>query len=386
VGREAKPWYRESRGAWYTKHEGRQVPLARGPKDETEAEAKRAFHRLKAGLDRSTGETAPAGPAVGELIVQFLDHAKAEHKPSTYAYYRHRLRMFADRHADSAAKSITPHDVIAWARQYGTSPTYRRNTIAAVKALFAWSRLVGLIAADPVADTPKPAARRRAIPGREAVARLLEGTEGTPLGDLLKVLHETGCRLQDARRIEARHVRWEAGVAILPEHKTDGTTGRPKVIPLTDRALELLRRLADRWPSGPLLRNTRDEPWTQSAVSQAVQHRRARLGLGPEATPHGLRHRFVTDAVAVLSRPVVAATLGYRGTDMIDRVYDHTGDALTEDAAALRRAAEAVRGSAAPSPPAAPMDGAGPAGETPGPGPSARNGAARARRPGRRGR
>lgn len=340
MGRAAKPWYRSGRG-WYVEHGGRQVCLASGPRDETEEAARVAFHRVKAGLPIEEG--SEGGPTVGELIGQFLRHVKAERKPSTFGWYRATLRGFRDKHQHRLAAAIVPHDLLEWARAF-KSANYRRNNLAAVKAAFAWGETVGLLTTNPVSKTPKPAPRRRqAIPTADAVARFLDATAGTPLGDLARVLWDTGCRLQDARRLEARLVRWDAGVAVLPEHKTDGTTGKPKVVAIPAGTLELLKRLAERWPEGALLRNTRDQAWTQSAVSQAFQAARIPLGMGPEMTPHGLRHRWVTDAAKVLPRPVVAALAGH-GVEMTDRIYDHTDDEILSDAAAMVAAAELVRG------------------------------------------
>jgi integrase len=363
MARQAKPWYRTRGGAWYCTHDGRKVLLVKGPKAETAEEALREFHRVKAGLAQETAPK-PAGITVAELLERFLDAVEADRKPGTYRWYTNVLKTFRAAHRDEPAESIRPHHLDAWARSMGSSRNYRRNNLAAVKAAFAWGRKMGLLGSDPVADTPKPPPeRRKAIPLREEIDRLLEATDGTPFGDFVRVLADTGCRLGDAASIEARHVHWAEKVAVLDTHKTDEHTG-DKIIPLTDRAAAILERAAARHPDGPLLRTTRGNPWRTWAVAHEFVHWRRRLGLSESLTAHGVRHRFVTQGVRVLPRPLVAALMGYSSTEVIDRIYDWSKEELQAEAQGLRAALELVnRQSAGIAPPGtdAPAQGAGPA-------------------------
>lgn len=350
-GRRGKPWYRAGRNAWYCTHERRQVLLASGPKTETAAEAMRAFHALKAQPPGAGGQPA-SSTTVAELFDRFLASVEASRKASTLRWYVATLKTFRARHRDDRASELRPHHVEAWAITLGESRNYRRNSIAAVKAAFAWGARMGLLESDPVVRTPKPPPeRRRAIPSRADVDRLVEATAGTPFGAIVLVLADTGCRLGDAASIEARHVRWDERVAVLDVHKTDRVSG-DKVVPLTPRVLKLLRDLSSRHPTGPLLRTTRGNQWRTWAVAHEFVHWRKRLGLSDALTAHGLRHRFVTDAVGVLPRPVVAALLGYSSTEVVDRVYDHSPDEVRESAAVMTAALDAVsrRNTATPQP------------------------------------
>jgi len=325
---------------------------------------------------------SPSGGPVGRLvgaaakIVNLWDLYQADdNSVSPHDYFQ------GQDFADLAQAVADVHRIEAWAITLGTSRNYRRNSIAAVKAAFAWGARMGLLESDPVVRTPKPPPeRRRAIPSRTDVDKLLEATEGTAFGQLVRVLADTGCRLGDAASLESRHVRWSERIAVLDSHKTDRATG-DKVVPLTPRVLELLRDLADRYPDGTLLRTTRGNAWSTSSAAHEFVHWRQRLELPASLTAHGIRHRFVTDATRVLPRPVVAALLGYASTEVIDRIYDHSPDEVRESAAAMTAALDAVSRDSAGS--RTPSSGPEPdAGTAKPPRPEPRRGTPR-RRPGR---
>jgi hypothetical protein len=76
--------------------------------------------------------------------------------------------------------------------------------------------------------------------------------------------------------VEARHVdranqRWVFPIA---ESKTD----LPRVVYLTDRALEITKRRMLRYPRGPIFRNSAGDPWTTDAVNCAFVRIQVRMG------------------------------------------------------------------------------------------------------------
>ena len=84
MARAAKPWYRVGVGAWYVWHGGKQIPLARGPREATEAEAWKEFHRLLA----REGKARPSNLTVLDAAELFLDYSQETHADGTYRAYR----------------------------------------------------------------------------------------------------------------------------------------------------------------------------------------------------------------------------------------------------------------------------------------------------------
>ena len=88
--------------------------------------------------------------------------------------------------------------------------------------------------------------------------------------DVLAFCWETGCRVQEVRQIEARHVRLDRGRVELPPPEAKGKK-RWRIIYLTDKAKGLVKRLVKRRPKGPLFVN-RDR--SAKAVDQALAENR----------------------------------------------------------------------------------------------------------------
>ena len=72
-----------------------------------------------------------------------------------------------------------------------------------------WAEEMGYIAANPVKKVKKPPARRRDNPmtPEDFLAILARLRQGDPFRDLFLFLWHSGCRPQEARHIEARHVQ-----------------------------------------------------------------------------------------------------------------------------------------------------------------------------------
>jgi integrase len=112
------------------------------------------------------------------------------------------------------------------------------------------------------------------------------------------------------------------------------------VLYLIPAALELLRPLADRHPTGPPLRNRVGKPWSQSAVGMAMRKAAQKAGL-PGKIAYGYRHTWATDALAAgVPDAVVAEMLVHSSTAMLHRHYSH----LATRGKLLAEAARKVRG------------------------------------------
>lgn len=341
--RRSEPWKRGGRGPWLTKLGGRLVPLA--PESATKGEAARILRALL--VERDRGRTIRPVVHVVDLATAFLADCRGrvdrgEMAPETLTHYAANLRFFVPDLGGMDASEIRPHHVGGFLAAHPTwNATTRAGVITTIKRVFRWAKRTGLIDLNPLADLEKPRARRReAIPTPEGARAALDGCTTEPFRDFLWVLHETGCRPGEARRIEAKDLDLDHGHWRRPG-KTTRRTGVLRTVHLTPALTERLRVLAGRWPDGPVLRNTRGNPWTQSGINCAMRRLRARIGAGGELTPYGMRHLFVTDALASnVPIATVAELVGHRSTAMISRYYSH----LSERAEHLKEALRKVRG------------------------------------------
>jgi integrase len=89
-----------------------------------------------------------------------------------------------------------------------------------------------------------------------------------PFRNLLIASWETGCRPQESLIVEARHVDLANSRWVFPPDESKGDQW-PRIVYLTDKALEITKRLMKQLRTGPLFRNTSGKPWTTDAVNCA---------------------------------------------------------------------------------------------------------------------
>jgi integrase len=337
-------WYRAGKGAWYATVDGKAVSLGvRG--EGNRPEAMRAWHRLMAEVpaEKPQTESTPPKPSASDITVRqladaFLKAKEGAVKPQTHYGYGCLLKAVAG--TFGKVSDLTADAFGKWLRGLNLSASSKHGIAGAVMTATKWATATGLIPADPLRGFKRP---RKASRGAKAVITddvhvRLYNAASAALQPLLTLLWETGARPSELARLTAKDVDLVAGVATLAEHKTDHT-GRPRLIYLTPEAVAVLKALAERRPSGALLRNDRGEKWTADAIGHAM--RRASRRAGVKGVAYGYRHTYATQALASgVPDATVAALLGHSGTAMLHRHYSH----LTSQAQVLREAAARVRG------------------------------------------
>ena len=209
----------------------------------------------------------------------------------------------------------------------------------AVQRLYNWAVAMGLVAANPVRSVraPDPGQRQRILSPTET-ARLLRAAD-KPYRAVLLALRHTIARPQEIRALQWKHLlRQPYPMFELTEFKakarrTDRRTARRR-IPLDDRMLRLLRRLAARQNSAPddhVFLNRHGQPWSANALRIRMRNLRKRVGLGPDergerVVNYTLRHTAATRAcVAGVRDRVLADVMGHSRTDRTAR-YQHLQD------------------------------------------------------------
>jgi integrase len=347
--RRPAPWYRSQLDSWYARDlNGRQVPLGVRGRD-AEAAAWIAFARLRSGVPPVPAPPVPAPwPAAateqlvscGGVLSAFLDDAAGRVKPDTLALYRLFLDPFAKQHGATAAAALTCPSVEAYSRRATWNASTRSAFLAVLVRAFRFAERARLLDRSPLRDLRRPAIGSRAadvVLTAEQHAKLCE-VSPAPFAAFLRFVWLTGCRPGEAAQLAAADVDWTLGTAVIRQHKTRHK-GKRRVLYLAPAAVTMLRGLADARPVGPLLRNRIGKPWTRATLGMAMRKARKAAGL-PSAILYGLRHSYITDALAAgVSDALVAQLAGHSSTAMIHRHYNHVGERVK----VLSDAAKVVR-------------------------------------------
>lgn len=289
MARRPKPWFRESRGAWFVTLGGVQNDL--GPNKKV------AFERFYE-LMRQPQERKVDPRSLIAIIDAFLDWVQKHRSPDTFEWYRYRLQRFAKKHPDLRVGDLKPFHAQQWVDSYaGLSVTSRRNYLRTIKRCLAWAVRQGYLEKNPLAALEVPTAERReGLISPDDFEKLLSFCRDKCFRDLVVVTWETGCRPQESLRVEARHVdlvnqRW-----IFPQKESKGKRA-PRIVYLNDKALEITRKLMERNPSGPLFRNSDGVPWTTEAVNCGFGRLQVRMGRAEMQTQ---KLKIGDDAIAAL--------------------------------------------------------------------------------------
>jgi integrase len=273
-----KPFFKKSRGLWYVEVDRRQINL--GP---DRAEAFRRYHALM--REPQTHTVCPTAWAA--IVDLFLDWVQKHRSPETFEWYRYRLERFCQRYPNLRAADIRPYHVQQWVDSYeDLTRTSKRNYVRTVKRCSRWAVQQGYLNTDPVQLMEVPGTdRRETVISPEAYQELLSLIRDEAFRDLVVTTWETGCRPQESLRVEARHVDLARQRWVFPKSEAKGKR-EPRIVYLTDAALEITRRRMEQSPTGPLFRNHSGRAWTTDAVNCQFCALRVRMlqsqGVDPE--------------------------------------------------------------------------------------------------------
>jgi len=322
-----QPWYRPGRRLWYVTIDGHQHCL--GPERE---DAFRRYHQLMA----KPPAKRFAADSLFAVIDAYLDWCQKHRAADTFEWYRYRLQRFVDfLGGDIKVGELRPFHVQRWIDSYeDLASGSKRNYCRAIQRAMRWAEQQGYIDRSPIAYLEKPpAGKRETVVTQEEYAQLLRVTNDREFRQLLSTTWEIGCRPQELLRVEARHVDLDQTRWVFPP--SEAKMGRlPRIVYLTEPALDTTRRLILTHPEGPLFRNTRGRPWTPDAVN--CRFTTLKKKLGKRYCLYLFRHtwmnRLLKSGVDALT---VAILAGHADPSMLAKTYQH----LSQDPDYLRQAA-----------------------------------------------
>src|SRR4051812_6715797 len=164
-----------------------------------------------------------AATTLTHAIRKYLDWCRKNRAPRSVEWYQGHLDGFL-RHLGSQAlmpaTDLRPYHVVEWVDSHERwGATYRRGAIVAVQRALNWAEEMGYLAASPVKKVQKPPAGRRDNPmtPEDVQALLARLRHGDPFRDLFLFIWHSGCRPQEARHVEPRHVQLDQGRIVIPK-------------------------------------------------------------------------------------------------------------------------------------------------------------------------
>lgn len=329
MARYRKPFFRESRGLWYVWHGGKQVNL--GPDEE---QAHTTWHDLKA----KSPELELTSDHVVLVIDAFLDFVSLHRRADTYRWYKDRLQLFTKTiPADLTLAQLKPLHVQRWIDAYpDLTSGSKRNYCRSIVRCMNWAEEQGYVTRSPLAHFKKPrGGKREEVVSDADYQKLLSLTKDQEFRDLLTATWETGARPQETLRLEARHVDLPGERWMFPASESKG--GKPRIIYLSAKALEISERLVELYPEGALFRNTDGAPWTPDATN--CRFRTLQKKVGKKLCLYHLRHtwmnRLLLSGVDSLTVSILA---GHADPTTLVKHYQH----LTQNPEFLKAQARRV--------------------------------------------
>lgn len=337
MARQAKLWRRKDRPGWWATIDGVQRCFG-----EDHAQALRDFRRAKA-----VPQQRPGSPCLVAVAVdRYLEDVSRRVRAPTLRNYQHALQLWVDAAGRRDVGSLVAEDLERWLERPAWCGSTRHAYGKAVKTWAAWCRRRKILISNPFADVRLPSIARRS-PAPDGLFDRLLSAAGPELRAWLVVLVETGCRPGELEELAAVDVDWREHTA-----EVRGKRG-PRLLGLSDRAIEILRPLAERYPEGPLLRTPRGKPWTSANIRSTLKLLRGRSGNESlrDVVPYHARHAFWARAhKAGVSDLAIAKQLGHTDLSMLARVYSHADHEIMRETA--QRASDGP--TAAPAPRARP--------------------------------
>ncbi|QDT42567.1 Tyrosine recombinase XerC [Gimesia alba] len=322
MARPNKLWYWKAQKTYCVTIDGKRHRLGKDKKA-----AQDEFYRLML-------QSAPAlSDSIAVILDDFLTWTLENREERTYKGYKDYCQSFVKEYPRLRVGELMPTHVTKWLANKKTwNGTTKRNAITAIQRGLNWAVKNRGLVSNPIKGMEKPEAKPRLqIISLDEFKEILKNTPDRNFRNLLRFCWECGCRPQEAKNLEAKHIEFEKHRFIYETKDSKGKKSA-RVVYLTEKAEVILRRILN--PEGKLFLNTLGNPWT----GYAVKCRFARLEekIGKRYTQYAFRHTWVTRKLkGGVDSHIVATLAGHKDTNMIHKVYSAVSDDhefLTEQA------------------------------------------------------
>lgn len=273
-----------------------------------------------------------------ELSDKYLLWCKSHQSERTHQWYKNYLDM-ACAYAEigsTPAYELKPYHVQEWIDSHGEAwgSTYRGGAVVAVKRVYNWAEMMGHGEGNPIKKLKKATAQSRKTYAKEEGVQAFFAAipANDSFLDLITFIWACGCRPQEARHIESRHVDLAAMRIMFPAIESKGKR-HPRKILLNSTTFPIIQRLLAKYPEGKLFRDSRGNAWSKYAVCERMYTLSEKTGV--KITAYDLRHGYITRKIkAGVNHMVIAPAVGHTDGSMIGKVYSH----VSQEEAHLRAA------------------------------------------------
>lgn len=301
---------------------------------------------------------------VSRLVEYWRLNEGRKYTARSYATKNYYTELLLHDLGDRVAESVTVADLLEWyasnpserqAKLFGRrkrsrawSEGTRKNVARTIVHLFNLGERDGLIERHRLKALVSKFDRGnqiRAVTQAEYEAMREHATDDA-FRNYIEFIRESGARPGEAASLQWSQIDWEKGQAVQVLHKTIKKTGKPRKIPLSIRALELLCELEaiarDRAnggePAGHVFRNEAGRKWSSQCLTKRMETIRRRGGLGDDVHLHGIR-KLAASSWAAKGMPakLIAEILGHSDTKITEDCYIKFDDYMGELRDAMAR-------------------------------------------------
>lgn len=223
---------------------------------------------------RQTVLTADApDTVVASILDTFLVWCRDNRAKRTFEVYRDFCQDFLDfLGKEVIVAELKPYHVTQWLERHpGWSDSTKHLAIRSIQRPLNWAVRQGYLDRNPIANVEKPTpGRREAVLTDDQWQAALALFQDDPFHDLLVTLRETGCRIHEARTVEARHFvetrHGDEDLSLWVFPAAESKKNRQRVVVLTEHVRGICGRLKAKHPKGPLFRNQKGEPWNKNSI------------------------------------------------------------------------------------------------------------------------
>ena len=284
-------WFRKQTGWYCTKIAGVVHKLGRDEKL-----AQKAFHKLM-GADEEPKAKAAKRHSVRKLCDLYLVGTRGQKGDDTHKGQVWYLKQFTAQFGHRDPVTLKVHEVTTWMDgREGWSRSTTALMIIILKAAFNWAANEGYLTESPIKKLKrrKTARRERVLTKQER--ETVRVNVSPDFATYLTVLEQTGCRpYSEAANLSAPDIDWENGRTVLRKHK-NANKGKTRVVYFPPALLDVLKGLAAKYPTGPLLRNRLGNAWARPNVNHYTRRVYRKLKM-EKFCPYSYRATYITDAL-----------------------------------------------------------------------------------------
>lgn len=316
--RIAKPYLRTQTGCYTVRLDGRDHNLGRD-----EIEAQRKYGELLA--KRRRGQPTASG-SLARLLDLYWVWLQANRAATTAENRKAILKSFGLFVGPKlTVDQLRPHHVNDWiTKDHPDVGDTRKNIlITTIKTVLNWAVEMGYIDVSPIGKMkkPSPTVREEFLPVG-LWQKVLDAAGDDAFREWLRVMFESGARVEEMLRIEARHLDRDNRWLFFRAKESKGRR-KARTIHLADESFGILCRLAEERPAGKLFLNTKGRPWNKDSINCRFRRLKVKLGL-PKLRATDLRHSFAYDKLdAGTDSAHIATLMGHSDTRMLMTRYGH---------------------------------------------------------------